>query len=306
MPKQLTENWTLESLSTLEDDMFTLNSTLLAHTEKLSKGSDVEFAESEEKKKPKCVKGTACGYSCINSKNQCSDSIKARDAAALIKSATKDVSSTTPKPTSGKLEALSGNEAIALASKANWGKTYDKPISKLAKTKAASLSKQGYYGGGIGEDGDADWDSKDDKYKAEVKALVLTKDTSSMVAYITNTIKKHADGGADSGESLHVAKNSKGELSGVMELTEDAKSFSVNELIGHPGKLLGEDASDHKGAGTALLAKAASIAKAKGKTLELFALDSAKPFYEKLGFTKNKDDIYVLEGDALDRLAGAK
>lgn len=36
------------------------------------------------KGKPKCVKGTACGYSCINGKYTCSDKILKRDADALL------------------------------------------------------------------------------------------------------------------------------------------------------------------------------------------------------------------------------
>lgn len=34
--------------------------------------------------KPKCIKGTACGYSCINGKYTCSDKILKRDADALL------------------------------------------------------------------------------------------------------------------------------------------------------------------------------------------------------------------------------
>lgn len=37
------------------------------------------------KRKPTCVKGTACGYTCISGKKQCSERIKARNAAELLK-----------------------------------------------------------------------------------------------------------------------------------------------------------------------------------------------------------------------------
>jgi hypothetical protein len=40
----------------------------------------------QTKTKPKCIKGTACGYSCISSKRNCSDRIKANDAAELLAS----------------------------------------------------------------------------------------------------------------------------------------------------------------------------------------------------------------------------
>lgn len=39
----------------------------------------------QTKRKPTCVKGTACGYACISGKKQCSERIKARDAAELLR-----------------------------------------------------------------------------------------------------------------------------------------------------------------------------------------------------------------------------
>ena len=38
------------------------------------------------KRKPNCVKGTACGYACISGTKQCSERIRAFDAAELLKS----------------------------------------------------------------------------------------------------------------------------------------------------------------------------------------------------------------------------
>jgi hypothetical protein len=40
----------------------------------------------QTKTKPKCIKGTACGYTCISAKRQCSDRILKRDADALLAS----------------------------------------------------------------------------------------------------------------------------------------------------------------------------------------------------------------------------
>ncbi len=48
--------------------------------------------------KPKCFKGTACGYTCINGKYICSSKILKRDADALVNSVTKTTTAKTEPP----------------------------------------------------------------------------------------------------------------------------------------------------------------------------------------------------------------
>ena len=47
------------------------------------------MTKNQTKTKPKCNRGTACGYTCINGKYQCSDKVLKREADALIKSVVK-------------------------------------------------------------------------------------------------------------------------------------------------------------------------------------------------------------------------
>ena len=293
------KTWTLQSLIDLEDEMFELNSVPLA-APSLQKADQIEFAESSSKakSKPKCIKGTACGYACISGRKQCSERIKARDAAELLRQTgtVVDTMPAKPKPTNGLSDVVSGPEATKLAKSANWYDEYSGTASNMSLAIQRDLNWTG------------DYDSEEGKAKVAKRRLL--DDTGLMLDLFYKAIAAH-EKNPDLKDTLHVVKAKDGSLAGIMEMDLGyAPDMAwVNDLMGHPGRILGEtDTDKYKGAGSKLLQFAAKQALDNGKGVALTALTSAQPFYEKLGFKRRDpgNSVYVLEGDALRRLAGAK
>jgi hypothetical protein len=127
------------------------------------------------------------------------------------------------------------------------------------------------------QDGLADWQK--DGYKRWEKDR---KTYAANYGILSNIAFSHAE----SPENTRILKDDKGDIQSAATVTEAKDSMRIEYLATAPWNVKGGEKKSVKGAGTKMIEEIIqeSIKKGKGGSITLEALDSAIPFYEKIGF----------------------